>query len=104
MRRDHPERVITRPQRIDGIVVGSLDHQILLALRVPGGMTSDQVYARFPNHPSGALYRLKVAGLVSMPPQGQKGKPVTLTAAGRAAVAPDGPLARRHSLITYCQL
>lgn len=94
----------TRPERIDGIVVGSLDHQILLALRPAGGMTSDQVYARFPASPSGALHRLKVAGLVSMPGNGQKGKPIRLTDAGRRAVDPAGPLARAKSLITYGQL
>lgn len=94
----------TRPERANGIVVGSLDHQILLALRGPGGMTSDQVYARFPNHPSSALYRLKTAGLVEMPAPGHKGKQIVLTAAGRQAVDPAGPLARSKSLITYCQL
>ena len=94
----------TRPQRLSGIVVGSLDHQILLALRGPGGMTSDQVYLRFPASPSGALHRLKVAGLVAMPPSGQKGKPIRLTDAGRALVDPAGPLARSKTLITYCQI
>ena len=100
----HRVAMRTAPERRNGIVVGSLDHQILLALRGPGGMTSDQVYARFPASPSGALHRLKVAGLVSMPGNGQKGKPIRLTDAGRAAVDPAGPLARSKSLITYCQL
>lgn len=94
----------TRPERVNGILVGSLDHQILLALRGPGGMTSDQVYARFPNYPSHALYRLKTAGLVDMPSPGQKGKPICLTKAGREAVDPAGPLARSKTLISYCQL
>lgn len=94
----------TRPERVNGILVGSLDHQILLALRGPGGMTSDQVYARFPASPSGALHRLKVAGLVSMPPNGHKGKPIHLTDAGRRAVDPAGPLARSKTLINYCHL
>ncbi len=94
----------TRPERINGIVVGGLDHQILLALRGPGGMTSDQVYARFPSSPSGALHRLKVAGLVAMPPSGHKGKPIRLTDAGRKAVDPAGPLARSKTLINYCHL
>ncbi len=100
----HRVAMRTRPERLNGIVVGSLDHQILLALRGPGGMTSDQVYARFPNSPSGALHRLKVAGLVFMPPNGHKGKPIRLTDTGRALVDPAGPLARAKSLITYCQL
>lgn len=94
----------TRPQRCNGIVVGSLDHQVLLALRCPGGMTSDQVYARFTNKPSGALFRLKAAGLIAIPATGHKGKPISLTDKGQKLVNADGPLARRTSLITYCQL
>lgn len=104
MRRDHPERVITRPERRGGIVVGSLDHRILLALRAPGGLTSDQLYERFHPSPSQAMCALRRAGLIVTPPNGRKGEKVYLTDAGRAAVAPDGPLARRRSLITYCQL
>ncbi|MBI2278174.1 MAG: hypothetical protein HYU74_12540 [Dechloromonas sp.] len=93
-----------RPGREHGIVVGSLDHQVLLALRGPGGMTSDQVYARFTNCPSGALHRLRVAGLIAMPTSGTKGKPISLTDAGKAVIDVNGPLSRRKSLITYCQL
>lgn len=93
----------TRPERVNGILVGSLDHQILLALRGPGGMTSEQVYARF-TYASHALYRLKTAGLVDMPSPGQKGKPIRLTDAGRKAVDPAGPLARSKTLINYCHL
>lgn len=94
----------TRPERKHGIVVGSLDHQILLALRPAGGMTSDQVYARFTNSPSSALYRLKVAGLLEMPGNGQKGKQIRLTDTGRALVDPCGDLARSKTLINYCHL
>lgn len=95
----------TRPARINGVVVGGLEHKMLLALRGPGGMTSDQVYARFSGGgTSGALHRLKVAGLVAMPPNGQKGKPIRLTEAGRSAVDPAGPLARSKTLINYCHL
>lgn len=95
----------TRPARINGVVVGGTEHMILLALRGPGGMTSDQVYERFAGGgTSGALHRLKVAGYVAMPGNGQKGKPIRLTEAGRSAVAPDGPLARSKTLINYCHL
>lgn len=100
----HYVPIVGRAQRCNGIVVGSLDHQVLLALRGPGGMTSDQVYARFSGSPSGALFRLKAAGLITMPPNGHKGKPISLTEAGRQVIDADGPLARRKSLITYCHL
>ena len=86
-------------QRVDGIRAGSLEHQILLALR-PSGVTSEQVYERF-NSPSQAMCRLKRAGLIETPPNGQKGKPVRLTEAGRRIVDPDGPLSRRNALIDY---
>lgn len=94
----------TRPVRKNGIVVGSLEHQILLALRAPGGLTSDQIYERFRPSPSQAMCALRRAGLIVTPPIGRKGEKVYLTDAGRAAVAEDGPLARRKSLINYCQL
>lgn len=91
----------TKPRREGGIVVGGLDHQILLALRAPSGMTSDQVYARF-NSPSQSMCNLRRAGLIVTPPNGHKGKPIRLTDAGRALVDPAGPLARSKSLIDYC--
>jgi len=96
--------IITRPVRRNGIVVGSLDHRILLALRAMGEMTTEQLYERFRPSPSQAMCALRRAGLIVTPGMGKKGEKVALTDAGRAAVAPDGPLARRHSLITYCQL
>ena len=89
---------------IAGIIPGSVNHRLLLALRGPGGMTSDQVYARFTSSPSIALHRLKTAGLIEMPPNGHKGKPITLTEAGRALISPTGKLCRRKTLIEYCQL
>ena len=96
---------MSAPARINGIVVGGLCHQILLALRGPGGMTSDQLYARFSSGwISQRLTELKRAGLIDMPAGALKGKPVRLTDAGRAAVSPDGPLARRKTLINYCHL
>lgn len=94
-----PRQNLKAKRRQDGIVVGSLDHQILLALR-PGSVTSEQVYARF-HSPSQVMCKLKRAGLIETPPNGQKGKPVRLSDAGRALVDPDGPLARRNSLIDY---
>ncbi len=97
------ERVTTKPRREGGIVVGSLGHQILLALRAPGGMTSDQIYDRFA-HPSTAMCLLRRSGLIVTPANGHKGEAVRLTAAGRALVEPGAPLARAQSLITYCQL
>lgn len=100
-----PRAALGRPNSaIDGIVPGSNAHQILLALRGPGGMTSDQVYARFSSSPSAALCRLKDLGFITMPPSGHKGKPISLTDKGRELIRADGPLARRNSLITYCQL
>ena len=103
-RRDTPNRVLTRPERKAGIVVGSLDHQILLALRAPGGLTSEQLYARFHPSPSHAMCTLRRAGLIVTPGAGKKGEAVTLTAAGRALIDPAGPLSRRATLIDYCQL
>lgn len=92
-----------RPAAINGIVPGGPAHLLLLALRGAGGMTSDQVYARF-SSPSVVLHRLKVLGHIEMPDAGQKGKPIRLTAAGREITDASGPLARRKTLITYCQL
>ncbi len=93
-----------KDEAISGITPGSVHHRLLLALRGVGGMTSDQVYARFNSSPSAALHRLKAAGLVEMPPNGQKGKPISLTSAGRELISPTGPLCRRKTLISYCQL
>jgi hypothetical protein len=98
-------RLHTAPSRINGIVVGGLCHQILLALRGVGGMTTEQLYARFEGGwISQRLTELRRASLIEMPDGGGKGKPVRLTDAGRRLVDPDGPLARRKTLTTYCQL
>ena len=88
---------------IGGIVPGSTDHLVLLAIRGCGGMTSEQISARF-GYVSASLYRLKKAGLIDLPAPGQKGIPTRITEAGRALTEADGPLSRRKSLITYCQL
>ena len=93
----------TRQARQNGLVPGGLEHRILIALRAPPGLTSDQLYARFDGHPSGALSRLRAAGLVT-PGAGKKGELVSLTDAGRQAVDPAGPLARSKTLINYCHL
>lgn len=89
---------------INGIVPGSTLHLILLALRGVGGMTSDQVYARFNGATSAALHRLKADGLIVLPANGHKGKPINLTDRGRELTRSDGPLSRRTPLNTYCQL
>lgn len=94
----------TRPERKHGILIGSLDHQILLALRAPGGMTSEQIYARFANSPSQAICRLKRGGLITTGGHGKKGESVRLTDTGRAVVDPSGDLARSKTLINYCHL
>ena len=104
-RHNQPRAALGRPsQAVSGIVPGSTDHRILLALRGTGGMTSDQVRNRFNGHQSGALHRLKVAGLVELPAMGHKGRLISLTEQGNALVSPDGPLSRRKTLIAYCQL
>lgn len=92
-----------RQARIDGLIPGSLQHQILLALRAPGGMTGEQIYARFAS-PSQAMCQLRRAGLIVTPPIGHKGEAIRLTDAGRALVDPRGKLSRAESLVTYCQL
>lgn len=89
--------------RVHGVVPGSTEHKIILALRAPGGLSPDQISARF-GHVSGALWRLKRAGLVDMPDDPGKGRAVALTDRARNLTAHDGPLNRRTTLITYCQL
>lgn len=101
---DFRNNVRTRPERIGGLVVGGLPHRILLALRAPGGLTQDQVRERFPGKNTEAMTELRRAGLIDALARGKKGETVRITDAGRAAVSPDGPLARARSLITYCQL
>lgn len=103
-RHRQPRAALGRPAADHGVSPGSTAHLILLALRGAGGMSSDQVCTRFGGHQSGALYRLQQAGLIAMPPTGHKGKPISLTDTGRALTAADGPLSRRKTLITYCQL
>jgi hypothetical protein len=101
----HPRAALGRPSKvIEGVVPGGTEHQLLLALRGCGGMTSDQVRARFGVYQSAALSRLKKAGMVEVPTIGQKGFPIRLTERGRSLTNPDGPLARTKTLITYCQL
>jgi len=96
---------MTRPSKaIEGVVPGSTDHRILLALRGAGGMTSDQLCNRFGTYQSGALHRLKQAGLVDLPAIGLKGKQISLTDKAKELTSPHGPLNRRNTLITYCQL
>lgn len=94
-----------RPSKaIEGIVPGSTDHRLLLALRGAGGMTSEQVCARFGSYQTSSLGRLRDAGLIDLPAIGQKGLGIHLTEKGIALSNPDGPLCRRGNLINYCQL
>lgn len=90
-------------QAIEGVVPGGTDHRILLALRAPGGMTSDQICARFGGYQGAGLCRLKNAGLINTPSIGKKGEGITLTERGRALTEATGPLSRKH-FIDYCQL
>lgn len=99
----HHNPFAARQARIDGLIPGSLQHQILLALRAPGGMTAEQIYARFAS-PSTAMCLLRRAGLIVTPPIGQKSGYIRLTDAGRALVDPRGQLARSQTLINYCHL
>lgn len=99
-----PRSNLGRPSKaISGVVPGSNDHRILLALRGPGGMTSEQITARF-GYVAAALHRLKTAGLIELPKPGQKGVTTRVTEAGRQLTNAHGPLARAQTLITYCQL
>lgn len=103
LKNSNRDRITPRPEIKSGIAVGSLSHRILLALRAPGGLTTEQVYLRF-CCPSQVMCAMKRAGLIVTPPSGAKDGVVALTAAGRAIVDPDGPLARRKTLINYCHL
>lgn len=98
-----PRAAVGRPAAVNGVVPGSTDHRILLALRGVGGMTSDQLSARF-GHQGGALHRMKAAGLVVLPSPGQKGRPILLTQKASDLTSSTGPLNRRSTLIDYCQL
>lgn len=92
-----------RPEAIEGITPGSAEHQILLALRAPGGMTAEQIKTRF-GDASGALYRLSQKQMIVMPPIGTKGTYIKPTAKALELTSSDGPLCRRKTLNTYCQL
>lgn len=108
MSRAHHNQTRARTSRnsntVAGIVPGGTEHRLLLALRGAGGMSSDQVSARFGGHQSAALHRLKDAGLVELPAIGHKGRTIHLTEKGQTLTSADGPLSRRSTLITYCQL
>lgn len=100
-----PRRPPGRPsQAVEGIVPGGIEHQLLLALRAPGGMTPEQIRDRFGDYKSAALSRLKKAGMVILPAIGSKGAPVRITDHGRQLTDAAGPLNRTRNLITYCQL
>lgn len=91
------------PKSVGGVVPGSSAHRLMLALRA-GNMTSEQVAERFGRYMNDAAWRLARRGYLTAPALGKKDGCLALTAEGKALVAPDGALARRTSLITYCQL
>jgi hypothetical protein len=75
----------------------------MLALRA-GRMTSEQVAERFGRYMNDAAWRLQRRGYITSPGIGKRDELLTLTEEGKALVAPDGALSRRHSEIVYCQL
>lgn len=87
---------------VAGITVGSVKHKLLLALR-PGGAYFSQLKARFAVDVSHPLHRMCNEGLVDAVGD-QDGRYFRLTNKGRDLVSTDGPLARRKTLNTYCQL
>ena len=87
---------------VDGIMVGSVKHKLLLALR-PGGAYFSQLSARYAVDVSHPLHRMCNEGLVDAVGD-QDGRYFRLTNKGRDLVSTDGPLARRKTLNTYCQL
>lgn len=91
------------PKAIGGVVPGSSAHRPMLALRA-GNMTSEQVAERFGRYMNDAAWRLARRGYLTAPALGKKDGCLALTEEGKALVSPDGALARRTSLITYCQL
>lgn len=97
-----PRAAIGRPVKtVAGVLPGGAEHRLLLALRGPGGMTPEQIQARF-GHVSASLHRLKQKGLISIGSHGQKGFAASVTDTGRALTEAGAPLSRSH-LITYCQ-
>lgn len=102
-RHTQPRAALGRPLKtVSGVSPGGSEHRLLLALRGPGGMTPEQIQARF-GHVSASLHRLKKNGLVNLGGAGQKGFAATVSDLGRTLTEADGPLSRSH-LITYCQL
>lgn len=100
---NQPRAALGRPVKtVAGILPGGSEHRLLLALRGPGGMTPEQITARF-GHVSASLHRLKSNGLITIGGPGQKGIPAMITETGRALTEAGAPLSRSH-LITYCQL
>lgn len=91
------------PKAVGGVIPGSSAHRLLLALRA-GNMTSEQVAERFGRYMNDAAWRLARRGYLTAPAIGKKDGCLALTEEGKALVAPDSALARRNSLITYCQL
>ena len=87
-----------------GVRVGSVPHLVLLGLRA-GAMTSSQLRERF-SVGGDTVKKLIDRQLVEQSGGGGRTNSFVyaLTALGRELVSHDGPLARRKTLITYCQL
>jgi len=86
---------------IQGVMPGSMGNRILLALR-GAPMTQTQLHARF-GCPTNVLAQLAKLDLVTRPGNGQHGRQISLTPAGRELIQNPG-LSRRQTEIVYCQL
>lgn len=85
-----------------GILPGSMDNRILLALR-GAPMLQEQMSERF-GTPTHSLARLERMGLITKPGAGKKGEAIAITAAGRSLLDQQSSLSRRSTEIVYCQL
>lgn len=85
-----------------GVTVGGTAHKTLLAMRATGRIEVSQLTERFGDGARAHLPRLARQGLIVQ--QENNSGAWLLTEAGRALVAPEGPLSMRRTLQTYCQL
>lgn len=85
-----------------GVTVGGTAHKTLLAMRACGRIEVNQLIERFGDGARAHLPRLARQGLIVQ--EENNSGAWLLTEAGRALVAPEGPLSMRRTLQTYCQL
>lgn len=85
-----------------GVTVGGTAHKTLLAMRACGRIEVNQLTERFGDGARAHLPRLARQGLIVQ--EENNSGAWLLTEAGRALVAPEGPLSMRRTLQTYCQL